>query len=146
MDTESVINLDKTGWQNVASSVMSNSNTGLFIDGDYVNAIEGGKFESINPANGETVAAVAAGTQADVNRAVEGAKKAFKGGAWSRMAPREASLVPKASTLLRCVSPGLLVNIATWIFPPAFTTLSAKGVCSAIAVTSTAVRMNVGTS
>lgn len=89
MGTNNVEKLDKSGWQDVANSIISKSDRGLFIDGDYVGAIKGGTFESINPANGEPIATVAAGTQADVDRAVEVAKRAFRGGAWSRMAPRD---------------------------------------------------------
>ena len=61
----------------------------LFIDGDYVDAIEGGRFETINPATGEVIAEVAAGTAADVDRAVAAALRAYRSGSWARMAPRE---------------------------------------------------------
>ncbi|UNK39946.1 aldehyde dehydrogenase family protein (plasmid) [Shinella sp. H4-D48] len=61
----------------------------LFIDGDFVPAQSGAVFESINPANGDVLVEVARGDAADVDLAVAVALKAFKGGAWSRIAPRK---------------------------------------------------------
>jgi len=61
----------------------------LFIDGEYVDALEGGRFETVNPATGEITAAVAAGTAADVDRAVAAASRAYRSGSWARMAPRD---------------------------------------------------------
>ncbi len=61
----------------------------LFVDGEYVDAVEGGRFESINPATGEVVAEVAAGTAADIDRAVASSLRAYRSGSWARMAPRE---------------------------------------------------------
>ena len=42
-----------------------------------------------NPATGETLAEMSAGTAEDIDRAVAAAKRAFKSGVWSRMAPRK---------------------------------------------------------
>jgi len=61
----------------------------LFIDGDYVDALDGGRFESVNPATGEVLAEVAAGTSADIDRAVASSLRAFRSGSWARMAPRD---------------------------------------------------------
>ena len=61
----------------------------FFIDGEYVDALEGGRFESINPATGEVIAEVAEGTAADVDRAVASALRAYRSGSWARMAPRD---------------------------------------------------------
>jgi gamma-glutamyl-gamma-aminobutyraldehyde dehydrogenase len=60
----------------------------LFIDGDYVDAALGGRFESINPANGDVVAEVAEGGSVDIDVAVAAARRAYRSGGWSRMAPR----------------------------------------------------------
>jgi acyl-CoA reductase-like NAD-dependent aldehyde dehydrogenase len=60
----------------------------LFIDGDFREAISGAKFETINPANDSVIAAVSRGDAADIDLAVAAARKAFKSGAWSRLAPR----------------------------------------------------------
>jgi len=75
-------------WQAVAARAQKKPETRLFIDGKFVDAKKGGRFESVNPANGEVIAEVAAGTAEDIDRAVAAAKKAFRSGAWSKMAPR----------------------------------------------------------
>jgi len=56
----------------VATSAYKN-----FIGGEWVEAVEGGTMEVLNPATGETIAEVPRGTQADVDRAVEAARKAL---------------------------------------------------------------------
>src|SRR5438128_969772 len=48
-----------------------------FVGGEWVDAVEGGTMEVVNPATGEAIAEVPRGTQADVDRAVEAAKKAL---------------------------------------------------------------------
>jgi aminobutyraldehyde dehydrogenase len=48
-----------------------------FVGGEWVEAVEGGTMEVLNPATGETIAEVPRGTQADVDRAVEAARKAL---------------------------------------------------------------------
>jgi len=42
-----------------------------FVGGEWVDAVEGGTMEVINPATGETIAEVPRGTEADVDRAVK---------------------------------------------------------------------------
>jgi 4-guanidinobutyraldehyde dehydrogenase / NAD-dependent aldehyde dehydrogenase len=59
-----------------------------FIDGEFVGAKKGRKFESINPATGQAFCEVARSDADDVDAAVKAARKAFKSGVWSRMAPR----------------------------------------------------------
>jgi acyl-CoA reductase-like NAD-dependent aldehyde dehydrogenase len=61
------------------------------IGGEFVDAADGGTAEIINPATGETIAEVPQGTEADVDRAVEGAKKAWPG--WKETTPQERSEV-----------------------------------------------------
>ncbi|MCA0342208.1 MAG: aldehyde dehydrogenase [Proteobacteria bacterium] len=60
----------------------------LFIDGDFREAVSGSKFETVNPANDSVIAAVSRGAAADIDLAVSSARRAFRSGAWSRMAPR----------------------------------------------------------
>jgi betaine-aldehyde dehydrogenase/aminobutyraldehyde dehydrogenase len=48
-----------------------------FVGGEWVGGVEGETMEVLNPATGETVAEVPRGSQADVDRAVEAAKKAL---------------------------------------------------------------------
>ncbi len=59
--------------------------TRLLIDNRWVDPVEGGSFETYNPATGEEIAKVAAGTAADVDRAVSAARKALESGPWSRL-------------------------------------------------------------
>ena len=63
--------------------------TGLFIDGRFVDAIAGGTLPSVNPATGAVVAEIACGTAADIDRAVASAKAAWADGRWRHMAPRD---------------------------------------------------------
>jgi 1-pyrroline dehydrogenase len=61
------------------------------VGGEAVDAVEGGTAEIINPATGETIAEVPEGTQADVDRAVEAAKKAWP--EWRDSTPGERAEV-----------------------------------------------------
>ncbi len=65
----------------------------LFIDGKFVDAADGRRFSSINPVNGDVTAEYASATDKDVDIAVRAARKAFKSGVWSRMAPRDRMAV-----------------------------------------------------
>jgi 1-pyrroline dehydrogenase len=58
-----------------------------FVGGEWVEAVEGGTMEVLNPATGEVIAEVPRGTQADVDRAVESAKKALP--EWLETTPGE---------------------------------------------------------
>jgi gamma-glutamyl-gamma-aminobutyraldehyde dehydrogenase len=81
--------LSKEDWQETAARVLSSTPTGLFIGGDYTDARSGESFETTNPANGDVLAAVSAGSGDDIDRAVAAARQSFRGGSWSRMEPRE---------------------------------------------------------
>jgi aldehyde dehydrogenase (NAD+) len=52
---------------------------GHFIGGRFVDPAEGTRFDTINPATGETLAAVAQGSAADLDRAVQAARAAQPG-------------------------------------------------------------------
>ncbi|MGZ4393756.1 MAG: gamma-aminobutyraldehyde dehydrogenase [Gaiellaceae bacterium] len=62
-----------------------------FVGGQSVDAVEGGTMEVLNPATGETIAEVPSGTAADVERAVEAARKAQP--EWAEATPKERSEV-----------------------------------------------------
>jgi gamma-glutamyl-gamma-aminobutyraldehyde dehydrogenase len=62
--------------------------TRMLIDGKLVGAQSGKHFDTINPANGEVIAAVPLGDIAEADLAVAAARHAFKSGVWSRMEPR----------------------------------------------------------
>ncbi len=80
-------NLDHKAWQDLAENL--NVDTALFIDGNFVNPKKGNKFENLNPATGKPLNEMARASNEDVDAAVANAKAVFKGGAWSRMAPRD---------------------------------------------------------
>src|SRR5687767_10748411 len=62
-----------------------------FVAGDWVDAVEGGTDEVVNPATGEVIAEVPRGTEADVDRAVQAAAKALP--EWRESTPAERSEV-----------------------------------------------------
>ncbi|MCE5973058.1 aldehyde dehydrogenase [Sinirhodobacter sp. WL0062] len=78
-------------WQARAAALTPE--TRMFIDGKFVEAASGAKFETLNPATGEVIAAVARGGAEDVDRAVTAARRAFRSGVWSRMAPSDRMAV-----------------------------------------------------
>jgi aldehyde dehydrogenase (NAD+) len=60
----------------------------MLIDGQWVDAASGKRFETHNPATGELLATVAEGDAEDINRAVAAARRAFEG-PWSKAKPYE---------------------------------------------------------
>jgi len=91
-----------------------------YINGKYVDAIDGKKFENINPATGETLCSVAKCNHKDVDVAVKVARKAFESGVWSRSTPEHrkevllkfAELLRKhgdENSVLECVDTGKLI-------------------------------------
>ena len=61
--------------------------TQAFIDGDYRDASSGETFDCVSPADGRTIAQVAACAAADVDAAVASARRSFEAGDWSRESP-----------------------------------------------------------
>jgi acyl-CoA reductase-like NAD-dependent aldehyde dehydrogenase len=91
-----------------------------FINGKYVNAIDGEKFITINPATGEKLCTVAKCNHKDVNLAVKISRKTFNSGVWSKSSPehRKEVLLKFAQLLretgiensvLECVDTGKLI-------------------------------------
>jgi len=60
----------------------------LLIDGQLVPSASGRTFETLNPATEQVIATIAEGNEADVDRAVAAARRAFEG-PWSRMRAAE---------------------------------------------------------
>ena len=61
----------------------------MLINGDWVDASDGGVFESINPSTQAVWSRVPEATEEDVNRAVSAAHYAFSEGPWSKLTPTE---------------------------------------------------------
>ncbi len=63
----------------------------LYIDGQSIQATSGESFTSINPANGEPIAQLGQASQADLELAIESAKRGFA--VWSAMTAIERSRI-----------------------------------------------------
>ncbi len=57
-----------------------------FISNEFVEAVEGGTFETLNPTTNRPITTVASGSPADIDRAVKAARAAFDSGPWPKMA------------------------------------------------------------
>ena len=66
------------------------SSYGLFVDGEFVDAVGGKSFKTINPATEEVLAEVGDASAEDVDLAVKAARRAYTR-VWSRMSGRERS-------------------------------------------------------
>ena len=73
----------------------------MFINGKWVNAASEETFPVYNPATGEVMANIAAGDRAEVDRAVQAARRAFESGPWPKMTASERGrLIWKLSDLI----------------------------------------------
>ncbi|MEA2419980.1 MAG: hypothetical protein QOE60_2186 [Thermoleophilaceae bacterium] len=63
---------------------------GLFIDGNFVDPIQGETFETLDPATGEALATIAHASAEDVDAAVKAARAAFEG-PWADVLPADRS-------------------------------------------------------
>jgi aldehyde dehydrogenase (NAD+) len=61
---------------------------GLFIDGQFVDTLDGRTFKTVSPASEEVLAEITEAGQADVDRAVAAARKAYDK-VWSKLPARE---------------------------------------------------------
>ncbi|MDE2260669.1 MAG: aldehyde dehydrogenase [Betaproteobacteria bacterium] len=69
---------------------------GLFIDGHEVPATRSDPIDVLNPATGELLAQISHASDADVDRAVRGARAAYEASAWASMSNRtRAKLINK---------------------------------------------------
>jgi len=108
-----------TNYKSIASKLKFEGRA--FIDGKYANAVDGKKFDNINPATGETLCSVARCNHKDVDIAVKASRKAFHSGVWSRKSPefrkdvllKFAELLRKngeENSVLECVDTGKLIG------------------------------------
>ncbi|MBT8095699.1 MAG: aldehyde dehydrogenase family protein [Woeseia sp.] len=93
MDTEVNTLAFSGGWDYAAAPestehVTIDKKYGLFINGDFTPPVKGGYFNTVNPATEKKLSRVAVATDADVDKAVKAARKAFTG-RWSKMKPAE---------------------------------------------------------
>ncbi|QUX97999.1 aldehyde dehydrogenase PuuC [Marinomonas sp. CT5] len=74
-------------WQALRNTITLHSDA--YINGAFTPAQSGETFDCINPTDESLLAKVASCDEADVNLATAAAKKAFKSGVWSNMAPNK---------------------------------------------------------
>jgi acyl-CoA reductase-like NAD-dependent aldehyde dehydrogenase len=71
----------------------------MYINGEWVNALDGETYDDLNPYTGEVFAQVSSGKRGDAKRAVEAATTAFP--SWSHALPTERqALFLKAADIL----------------------------------------------
>ena len=80
-------NVTYEAWKAAADRLEFRSDA--LIDGEFCAAESGRTFTSFSPRNGRKLAEIACCGEADVNRAVASARRAFEDGRWSRKTPRE---------------------------------------------------------
>jgi acyl-CoA reductase-like NAD-dependent aldehyde dehydrogenase len=75
----------------------------VFIDGKFEPAASGETFDNLDPATGRSLGAVAAGGEADIDRAVASARSAFRKGSWANQPPkaRKKVLLKLAELMLK---------------------------------------------
>jgi aldehyde dehydrogenase (NAD+) len=73
-------------WDTPVYKGQTSFNTGLFINGQYVDGRKGTTIDIINPSNGKVITKVSEATEEDVDIAVEAAQKAFET-TWGLNAP-----------------------------------------------------------
>ncbi|MGG1661965.1 aldehyde dehydrogenase [Brevibacillus sp. NRS-1366] len=84
---------------NVSRKTIKNAK--LFIDGEYVDAISGETFDSIDPSTNCKLASVANANEQDAQKAIAVAQRTFESGVWSKMSVDErASILCKMSDLV----------------------------------------------
>jgi acyl-CoA reductase-like NAD-dependent aldehyde dehydrogenase len=81
----------RTDWQDHAASLRLDGRP--FIDGQRVDPLTDATFDVVNPQTGQRLASLPACGQADVDRAVASARRAFDSGVWSDLAPYTRSQV-----------------------------------------------------
>jgi 5-carboxymethyl-2-hydroxymuconic-semialdehyde dehydrogenase len=86
----------------------------LYIDGEWVDALDGEAFDVLNPTTNEVYIQAAAGKEADVDLAVAAAKRAFDEGPWPRMLPRQRSRILHKIADLVEARDHQLAAIETW--------------------------------
>jgi phenylacetaldehyde dehydrogenase len=106
----------------------------LFVAGQFRASQSGATLPVVDPASGETVSSIPAGTAADIDEAVAAAKRASDNEAWSRMGPesrerlimRLAELVEQDMERLaeiEALDVGMPIGVARWLVGSSISTL-----------------------
>ncbi len=87
-------------WGETMATETVSVSTRMYIDGKWVDALDGGTLKIENPANESIIAEVAYGGRADAERAIEAAARAFP--AWRSVSAYErAKVLKKTADLMR---------------------------------------------
>jgi acyl-CoA reductase-like NAD-dependent aldehyde dehydrogenase len=65
----------------------------MFIGGQWVEAADRATFQTLDPGDGSPLATVAEGKAADIDRAVEAAREAFRKSGWATMPPNDRAVL-----------------------------------------------------
>ena len=86
--------------------------TQIFIDNEFIDSVNGKKFPTIDPSNGEVICEVEEGDKEDVDVAVKAARKAFGlGSEWRTMdASKRGQLLNTLADLIARDADILAVN------------------------------------
>src|SRR3954468_4264513 len=80
----------------------------LFIDGAWVPSTHGKTIAVYDPSTGKRIASVVDASDADVDRAVAAARRAFDDGRWSGLPPYQRErLIAKLADLIEAATPEL---------------------------------------
>jgi len=90
-----------------------------FIDGHWVDAVDGATFNRTNPATGEVIAHYANGGEEDARRAILAARRAFDETGWSTSrASERAAILFRAADILRSRADEIAVSITSELGRP----------------------------
>ena len=64
-----------------------------YVNGKWIDAMDGGRFDVFDPADGSVIARAADSQPDDVEAAIDAARNAFDDGTWSAVSPRERQRV-----------------------------------------------------
>ena len=118
----------KQDWQSQADGLQVEGRA--FINGQYRNALAGATRTTINPADGQEIAAVASCGTEDADEAVKVARATFESGVWASMAPADRKMVlvrwselieehADEIALLECLDVGKPISDTTGVDVPA---------------------------
>jgi len=92
--------LARAGWESRAKSLRFPNQ--CWIDGRAIAAIDQKTFDCISPIDGRVLTQIAAGDAADIDRAVNAARRAFEDGRWARQTPvQRKAILLKLAALMR---------------------------------------------
>ena len=74
-------------------AVVDSVQSQMLIDGEWVDALEGRDYHTINPATEEQLGTAAQAEPADMQRAIDAARRAFDDGPWPTSSPAERSRI-----------------------------------------------------